>query len=805
MRPGTLPSLLASRAQSHPRELALVAPGNVSYSFEALDREVRRLAEHLRSLGLGRGDRIAIATPTTPEAVALVLAAAAVGTAAPLPLDLPKNEARARLEGLRARALLAFEATAPGLVSAAGDAAVAVLTATPSAGESGIAINGPTLERVGRDDRPEADDAAVVLHTSGTTADAKRVPLSHAALIHSATHGSASLALTPRDRCLCFSPLFHIGGLVVAAVYPVVSGASTALPPRFDPDAFFDWLDELQPTWYWGVPAMHQAILQRAPAHPESVKRSRLRVVRSGAAPLAPNVIEGLQRTFRAPVLEVYGMTETGLVTSNPLPPRPQKPGSVGVAVGCELKVVGAAGAVLPAGAEGEVVVRGPAVMRGYDEDACSGGDTVFRDGFLRTGDLGRLDGDGYLTITGRAKEQINRGGHEISPRAVDEALLAHPAVVAAAAFPVPHPRLGEDLAAAIVLREGALADAAELRAFAARRLAPARVPGRIVFVDAIPLGPTGKPRRDRLARALGLDLRAAAVSGPRAVDAAEADMCRLWAEVLERPQVSPEDDFFDLGGDSVAAARIAARAGEALGLGLEPAALLEAPTPAALLLFARVRRGSTIVAPLVGEKDRPAFVFCVGAAPLLQLRRLARRLAHEHRVVALFASELQKRSGETSVEALADQAIAELARAGVAGPFRLAGFCFGAVLAFEIARRLRAADAPPPLLALFDPPPVPPRFQHRVVDRARARFAAWRGEKVWPGEPLRRALAAYKPAPHAVPARLFLTQECPPDGGEASELAWRKLLPALDVHRSTASHARLFAEPKVAELVGRD
>jgi acyl-CoA synthetase (AMP-forming)/AMP-acid ligase II/thioesterase domain-containing protein/acyl carrier protein len=801
MRPDTIDALLEEQAQRRPDAPAFLAPGGARVSFGQARARTAAAADRLAALGVRRADRVAIALPQTPDAALAILATTSVAVAAPLPAELPRSEATARLHGLRARALVVAADDEGGLVQAARDAGIAVVRLVADAAGSfdlaGEAFGEPATRHA-----PSTDDVAVILHTSGTTAQPKRVPHTHAALVHGARVGSASLALGPDDRSLWFAPLHHIGGLLGALVYPLACGAATGLAPRFDPDRFFDWLLELAPTWYWGVPAMHQALLERAAAHDAAVRRARLRVVRSGAAPLAPALIERLEATFRAPLLEVYGMTEAGLITSNPLPPRAQKPGSVGVAVGCEVAVLDEAGRPLPAGAEGELVARGPGVMREYDGDPEATRD-AFRDGWLRTGDLGRLDADGYLTITGRLKEQINRGGVKISPRAVDDALLAHPAVLAAAAFALPHPRLGEDLAAAVVLRAGRHAAPGELRAFLRRRLELARVPGRIVVVDAIPLGPTGKPLRRELAALLP----APAASAAPEPDTVEAEMCRLWADVLERDAVGPDDDFFDLGGDSVGAARLMAEITKRLGPVLPAAALLEAPTPGSLLLLARLRGGAAppALVPLSGSPHGAPFVFCVGMAPLLQLQRLARRLGPAHRVYALFTGSMRDAMAAERVEAFAEHGLRELRDAAPGNAVALAGFCFGAVVAYEMARRLEGAGGRPRILALFDPPTLPPRFRHRVVDRARARLAGLRGRHVTPGEPLRRALARYRPGTYSGRALLFLTPECPPDGDEATAAAWRRLLPdAPEVHHLRAGHAQLFDAANVSLLADR-
>jgi acyl-CoA synthetase (AMP-forming)/AMP-acid ligase II len=250
---------------------------------------------------------------------------------------------------------------------------------------------------------------------------------------------------------------------------------------------------------------MHRAILERAKRNPEILARRRLRLIRSSSASLRPALMAQLEKTFEAPVIESYGMTEAAhQMASNPLPPRPRKPGSVGVAAGTQIAIMDAAGNLMAGGESGEIVVRGPNVTSGYLNNPEANA-AAFHDGWFRTGDQGTLDEEGYLRINGRLKEIINRGGEKVSPLEVDVVLLDHPAVQLALTFAVPHEILGEEVAAAVVLREGASATERELRDFAEKHLAHYKVPHKIVFVSELPRGPTGKLQRIGLAAKLGL------------------------------------------------------------------------------------------------------------------------------------------------------------------------------------------------------------------------------------------------------------------------------------------------------------
>jgi acyl-CoA synthetase (AMP-forming)/AMP-acid ligase II len=345
-----------------------------------------------------------------------------------------------------------------------------------------------------------ADDIALILHTSGTTSRPKIVPLTHRNLTTSAENIRQSLGLTGADRCLNVMPLFHIHGLIAGVLAPIAAGGSIICTPGFDVSRFPGWLVTHRPTWYTAVPAMHQAVLARARGKQTPISGNVLRFIRSSSSPLPARVLLELEELFQVPVIESYGMTEAShQMASNPLPPGRRKPGSVGQPAGPEIAVMDANGTVVPEGSVGEIVIRGPNVMLGYENNPEANAQAYHGDWF-RTGDQGYLDPDGYLFLTGRLKEIINRGGEKISPREVDEVLMDHPGVAQAITFALPNPQLGEDIAAAVVVRPGHTVSELELQEFSGTRLADFKVPRRIVLVDEIPKGPTGKPQRIGLA-----------------------------------------------------------------------------------------------------------------------------------------------------------------------------------------------------------------------------------------------------------------------------------------------------------------
>ncbi|MEX0758071.1 MAG: acyl--CoA ligase, partial [Tistlia sp.] len=460
----------------------------------------------LAARGIAAGDRVAIVLPNGPEMAAAFLGVASHASAAPLNPAYRAEEFAFYLDDLDARAIVLAEGVdSPVRALAAARGLPLLELAVPQGAAAGVfelAGKGSAAER----GRPAgAEDEALVLHTSGTTSRPKVVPLMQCNLLASARHIGEVLRLGPGDRCLNIMPLFHIHGLIAAVLSSLGAGGSVVCTPGFNALKFMGWLAGDQASWYTAVPTMHQAILARADRQPEAARAAALRFIRSSSSSLPPQVMLALEATFGCPVIESYGMTEAAhQMTSNQLPPGQRKPGSVGVPAGPQVRVLDDDWRSLPTGAVGEVAIKGPNVTPGYQANPEANRQS-FRDGWFRTGDQGTFDADGFLTITGRLKEIINRGGEKISPREVDEVLLDHPAVGQAVTFALPHPKLGEEVAAAIVLREGQEADEQALRAFAAERLADFKVPRRWVFLEEIPKGPTGKLQRIGLARQLGL------------------------------------------------------------------------------------------------------------------------------------------------------------------------------------------------------------------------------------------------------------------------------------------------------------
>ena len=494
--------------QQHPdTNQAIGAPGRDWMRYGELKALTQSVRQALRSAGIGASDRVAIVLPNGPEMATAFVTVAQSATTAPLNPAYKEDEFAFYLEDLKARAII-LEAGYDGPARAAAkrfDMTVLELTATEPAGSF-------TLSTTVTGDAPEAvpgpDDVALILHTSGTTSRPKIVPLLHSNVAASAQNIAISLALTPEDCCLNVMPLFHIHGLVAAVSASLSAGASISCAPGFDALKFYGWLQEVDPSWYTAVPTMHQAILARAPRNAEIIEKARLRLLRSSSSSLPGPVMTQLAETFGAPVVEAYGMTEAAhQMCCNPIEPGRQKPGAVGVPAGPEVRIAHELENHLIEGV-GEVCISGPNVTPGYEANPEANAKNFFEaEGkrWFRTGDQGAFDADGYLSLTGRLKEIINRGGEKISPLEVDGILSEHPAVGQCVTFAMPHDKLGEEVAAAVVLKEGQSATDRDIRDFAGERLAAFKVPRKVLILDEIPKGATGKLQRIGLAEKLGL------------------------------------------------------------------------------------------------------------------------------------------------------------------------------------------------------------------------------------------------------------------------------------------------------------
>ena len=476
-----------------------VSDGGPKVTYAQLREQVERLAVTLNQLGLGRNDRIAIALPNGLEMITAFLAASTAGTAAPLNPAYRQDEFKFYLEDTSARALIVPPNDLAEARAAAGD--ITIIEAGLDRDGAVRFSSGGASNPLRAQDYPSATETALILHTSGTTSRPKRVPLSHANLMTSARNVADTYQLTAADISLCVMPLFHVHGLVASTLATFFTGGTVVVPPKFNPLSFWSTVREYRATWYSAVPTIHQVLLARAKAGKRPDGAEHLRFVRSCSAALAPQTMADLEDRFGVPVLEAYGMTEAAhQMASNPLPPSARKPGSVGRGTAVEIAILNDAGDLLPAHTTGEVSIKGPNVFGGYEGNA-EANLSSFSNGWFRTGDQGYLDDDGYLTLVGRLKELINRGGEKISPREIDEALLTHAAVAEAVCFGKPDRTYGEEVVAAVVLKD--TTNEKDLIAHCRTSLSDFKCPKKIYIVDAIPRTATGKIQRRNVAAAI--------------------------------------------------------------------------------------------------------------------------------------------------------------------------------------------------------------------------------------------------------------------------------------------------------------
>jgi oxalate---CoA ligase len=493
-------TLLGLTDAAPPRNVAIIVPEqNLKITYAALRDNVTALAESLAAAGIERGDRIGMAMPNGLACVVSFLASSMAGTSAPLNPGYKDEEFQFYLDDTNAKViLLPPEGLDEARTAAQAKGTPILIVDTDASGR--VTLRGAGERRTIAP--PDIEDVALILHTSGSTGRPKRVPLTHKNLTISASNVARSYALTDRDVSLCVMPLFHVHGLVASTLATLATGGTVVVPAKFNPMNFWQTAEAHGATWYSAVPTIHQLLLARVkPGQPKPAGAEKLRFIRSCSASLPPQVLHDLESAFGAPVLEAYGMTEAAhQMASNPLPEQgPHLPGSVGPGTDVEITIADEHGNHLKPGERGEVCIKGPNVITGYENNPEANA-TSFFDGWFRTGDQGYLDENGYLTLVGRLKELINRGGEKISPREIDEVLLSHPSVHEAVCFGVPHRMWGEEVEAAVTLKDKV--SEAELLAFCKEKLSDFKRPKQIHITDAIPRTATGKIQRRVVAQA---------------------------------------------------------------------------------------------------------------------------------------------------------------------------------------------------------------------------------------------------------------------------------------------------------------
>jgi acyl-CoA synthetase (AMP-forming)/AMP-acid ligase II/thioesterase domain-containing protein len=686
------------------------------------------MSEAFLGAGIRPGSVAALALPTGPAFATATLATTLRSACAPLDLGLTKDEYRLYLPRIGGSTLI-FEAGKSGpAVEVARELKMRLIAIRSSPDDpAGVFcvdnVDGPDEEMPGRQ-----TEAAFLLLTSATTDAPKLVPWSRSNVRAAVSQDSRAFEMTSADRFLSLMPLCHASGLYTLLTH-LFSGGSVYCPSSFEIASFLEALQVFRPTSFSGGPAIHRIVLEHAQKAPDFFHKIPLRYVRSAGAPSQPGMLAKLEELLGAPVLDGYGLTE--MVGATRSSPTLRRPGSVGRAIDGEVAIMDDWGRLQPPETEGEVVLRGPMLMSGYLDDAEANQAAFAEDGWFRTGDIGRLDQEGYLFLVGRRKEIVNRGGKKISLPEVDNVLAAHPGVAEVAGFAIPHRTLGEDVAAAVVLRLDVQASELDLRRFAAERLAAYKVPRKIVFVETIPRTTAGKAKRSVLAeRFRELSMAGSSAGSSKAGPPAPPVLCdaqkptdtqlrliEIWREILGAEQIAVEDNFFELGGDSLTAALMLTQAAQSLNIGpnvLPEADFFDQPSVAALARMleacaSRTRLEQQLPNRLLFLRNAgsriPLFCFSTSTLDPHRFRHLSRSLGPDQPFIVVCPPPAVQDNRRLEIAEVARQSVVSIRALRNHGPYFLGGYCYGGVVAFETALQLTAEGEEVALLALFDTP----------------------------------------------------------------------------------------------------
>jgi acyl-CoA synthetase (AMP-forming)/AMP-acid ligase II len=845
---------IARYAESNPEAPALIEPDGLTLNYAELWAQIAAVGIRLREAGLGSNERVAILLPQGAQQVIAFAGVLNYCVCVPLPPRTTASEVEAAMRKLAISALIVspeFEAEA----RTASDLGLSIVIAGNQESPRDWQIRTSASPRQAP---ATSSEAVLLLVTSATTASSRIVPLTTENIDAGSAARRDSLRLTASDRLLLMTSMSHSMGYGTTLAQ-FISGGTVIATGGFESTAYVRWLNDLRPTWYDCAPTVHQAALaqlkSKLPDDPVS-----LRFLQSAGAPLPSEVRQELERTLRVTLYNDYGMTEACAIATDAFLAGGRVDNSAGRhSCGMEIGIMDSSGALLPANSQGEIVVRGPAVFSGYFDNP-EANLAAFRDGWFRTGDMGRLDPDENLFVTGRLREMINRGGEKIVPEEVDAALAAHPAVLEAAAFAFPHPTLGEDVACAVVLRAATQSQVsiAQLRQFAASRLARFKLPSRVFFVDQIPRGELGKPQRWLLREQFG-NQRKSPPSPTEVTQHAHDDaffrVYEIWTRILERDDLGYDENFFDAGGDSLSAINMLAEVDMRMGSSTSAFAerFLDEPT------LATVR-------DLIGEKTVPKSdqglsqeievfpvrmmgarqqLFCVPAdgEEGLYFRRLASHLEGQMDLSIVRPANAWHSQSLFTFEESGAMTAMRIRQTQPQGPYVVGGFCYGGVVAAEAARQL-VREGQEVRLVLFDVLmpgfPSPLREWHKWLESARSNRRALSNSEhksvIWPirciaqsllwfsVRPIRRLLVPlqrlplvrwilsriqdayfplYKVRPIDAPILHFQSTDVPNTPDRASRSGWKAVAPrGISEQFLAFDRANLFHESNLPRMV---
>ena len=717
----TVGEAIRNRAELQPEHTAVVSPGFTPLSYRDLQRLIDDVRAALRANGFDRSARIAIGLPNGPHAALAIVAVACSAVSIPFNPRQTVREIETSIATLQPVAIILLKDSDSAARKAANSKGLDIIELTPSAeGTLAFRIAMPgnsTTATPAEPDEPDPDAPAFILQTSGTAAEPKLIPFSHRNMLAAAGRVQGWFNLTSQDRCLAASPVFYSHGLKVTVFTPLLTGGTVAFPSDTTKFDFLEWFSFLKPTWYSAGPTLHRLVFDQTQGRADAKTGHALRFILSGGAPLPENVLEGLQKTLGVPVVEHYGSSEAAQISANLPPPGASKPGTCGIPPAGTIVIVDDDGQPLTAGQQGEILVGGPTVISGY-LGASELNRTSFDNGWFKSGDVGSIDHDGFLTLHGRKSDVINRGGEKISPAEIDDALLAHPAVAEVAAFPVPHARLGEDVAAAVVLRPGMTATSVELRRFLQDKVASFKVPRRIVIRDQLPKGITGKVQRRRLAEswddtpaASGQTQAIASTDNTTTQDTLVKGLLAVWERLLKTSPLTIDDDFFEKGGDSLLATDMLFEVEALTGQTIPSSILFEATTIRQLAEVLSQSGGlqQKYLSKMNASGQRRPLIYFHGHFNAFGRHAitLANILGPDQPLFVVAPHGTGKELIPDSIEAMAADRLPLILEAQPDGPYRLGGQCLGGIIAFEVARMLVDAGKEVEMVVMVDPPTI--------------------------------------------------------------------------------------------------
>ena len=701
----TIAQAIVAWAQSSPDQIALLSTGYDPIDYSSLVHRAHCISNTLEARGISPTQRVALCIEDRPS-MALSLIGLIFHGASIIPVDpsIASNELEEYVGKLRVNAIVTIAGEDTVAKEVGQGLGIPLVELNRSDPGCGLQIGDTDFETTRPVSLPNPTSLALVLSTSGTT-ERKFVPKSHLQWAIEVAQRAKWLGLSPQDRCLNVMPLFYAQGIHEGLLAPLISGGSTIISAKSDVESFFSCLEIFKPNWFYAVYTFYREVLSQKEKYGRVLQGASLSFLKAGGMRFPDAEVAKIEDLFNAPLVISYGSSEAGYISCMPLPPEERKAGSVGQQVIDELKVIDQHGASVETGTAGEVVVRGPGVMSGYLDDPEANAQ-AFIDGWLRTGDEGYLDADGFLYLTGRIKDMINRGGQKISPAEIDDALIAHPDVAAAAVFAIPHQTLGEEVAAAVVPQDGAKVTEGTLKEFLAQRLSAHKIPRRIYFVDDLPKNANGKIRRHDLANVLKLDGPARIAESVTPPTDLEKRLQDIWATSLGRDSVGLHDDYFvDLGGDSLQAVELFLRLEETFDRQLPLSILIEASNVAAMARYIESTTTPDCLVPMQPKGEKAPF-FCVHdiEGDVFTLRALAQHLGETRPFYGLryFGSDGATRQF-ADLDAMARYYVGEIRKVQPSGPYFLGGHSFGGKAAFVMAQQLRADGEDVALLALMD------------------------------------------------------------------------------------------------------